>query len=69
MSENRENYFARKNEDGNYSILHADGTPVTRIKNIAGLYPVGSDMSSQYEHPDGIVLTFADVVQLAINIE
>jgi hypothetical protein len=60
--------FGRINEDGNVSILMtSDGAPVTRID--ANLYPVDSDVSTRYEHPEGIVLTLGDAKAAGITIE
>jgi hypothetical protein len=58
--------IARKNENGNYTILDEEGFPVTRID--ANVYPVGSELSAKYEHPEGIELTLEDVEKLNIEI-
>ena len=63
-----EKYFYRKNDDGNAVILHAeDGSVVTRID--ANVYPVGSQLSTRYEHPAGIVLTISDAKKIGIKNE
>ena len=60
--------FGRINAEGNVDILHVeDGYPVTRID--ADIYPVGSDLSTRYEHPEGITLTKEDAEALGIEIE
>jgi hypothetical protein len=59
--------FYRINDDGNAIILHESGEMVTRID--ANVYPVGSDLSARYEHPEGIVLTIADAEKLGIEVE
>ncbi len=61
-------FFGRINQDGNVDVLHvADGAAATRLD--ASVYPVGSDVSARYEHPDGIVLTRDDAAKLGIEIE
>lgn len=60
--------FGRKLENGNIAILEdEDGSPVTRID--ANIYPVNSDKSARYEHPEGIILTAEDAENLNIEIE
>jgi hypothetical protein len=59
--------FYRINDDGNAIILHENGEMVTRID--ANVYPVGSDLSARYEHPEGIVLTVEDAEKLGIEVE
>ena len=56
--------FYRINEDGNAQIFREDGRVATRID--ASVYPVGSEVSTRYEHPQGIVLTVADAESLRI---
>lgn len=60
--------FGRVNEDGNIYIGYvSEGEPVCRLD--ADVYPVGSDFSVRYEHPEGIVLTRVDAEKLGIDIE
>jgi hypothetical protein len=59
--------FYRIDDDGNAIILEDDGSIVTRID--ANVYPVGSDLSARYEHPEGIVLTVEDAEKLGIEVE
>lgn len=59
--------FYRINDDGNAIILEDDGSIVTRID--ANVYPVGSDLSARYEHPEGIRLTISDAEKLGIEVE
>ncbi len=54
-------------ENGNARIFHESGEVVTRID--ANVYPVGSDLSARYEHPEGIVLTVEDAEKLGIEVE
>lgn len=54
-------------ENGNARILHESGEMVTRID--ANVYPVGSNCSARYEHPEGIVLTVEDAEKLGIEVE
>jgi len=62
--------FARE-KNGNYGILDDEGYPVTRIERKQGqaIYPVGSNLSTNYEHPEGIILSLKDVQKLGIEIE
>jgi hypothetical protein len=60
-------FFGRK-ADGGVAVLHiADGEAATRLD--ASVYPVGSELSARYEHPEGIVLSEADAATLGIEIE
>jgi hypothetical protein len=62
--------FGRINASGNVDILHAeDGGPVTRVDDCITVYPVGSGLSTAYEHADGIALTVHDAKRLGISIE
>ena len=54
-------------ENGNARIFHESGDAVTRID--ANVYPVGSNCSARYEHPEGIVLTIADAEKIGIEKE
>lgn len=60
--------FGRMNGDGNVELLMVeDGSAVTRLD--ADLYPVDSDVSTRYEHPNGIVLSVDDAKRIGIAIE
>jgi hypothetical protein len=60
-------FFGRRNENGDILILHVeDVDAATRLD--ASVYPVGSDLSARYEHPEGIVLALEDAEQLNIEI-
>ena len=60
-------FFGRKTEAG-IAVLHVtDGEPATRLD--ASVYPVGSELSTRYEHPEGITLSAADAAALGIEIE
>ena len=60
--------FGRLDENGNVMVLNAeDGSVVTRID--ANVYPVDSELSARYEHPEGIVLTARDAELIGIEIE
>ena len=56
-------FFGRITEDGNVEVIADDGSKVNRIL-IDNLYPVGSDLSSRYDHAEGIVLTKADAKRI-----
>lgn len=58
-----------KNDNGNVAIFCDDGTAITRNANWWTLYPVGSQLSCAYEHPQGIVLSRQDTEYLHIEIE
>ncbi len=59
--------FGRINSDGSVDIFDDNGLPATTID--ANVYPVGSDVSTRYEHPEGIVLTREDAAGLGIDLE
>ena len=59
--------FYRVNENGDAVIFHASGECVTKID--ANVYPVGSDFSARYEHPNGIILTVLDASKIGIKGE
>lgn len=63
--------FARRNADGNFAILDTEGMPVTRLPGgeYPSVYPVGSDLSADYEHAEGIVLDEAGVHLVEIDFE
>jgi len=60
------NYFGRLNKDGNVIVLNMDGSIASRV-NVEGLYPVDSDFSVKYEHPEGIILSLADARILGLT--
>lgn len=63
-----ENIFARKRNDGNYDILDVEnGCDVTKLD--LNEYPVDSDLSTRWEHPNGIVFTLEQVHRNDIEIE
>lgn len=59
--------FYRINSNGNAEVFNDDGTVATRID--ADVYPIGSDFSSRYEHPEGIILTVSDAEKIGIEAE
>jgi len=60
--------YARKVENG--FLLIAGDDVVTRFWDGDPIvYPVGSDVSTHYEHPGGIILSMADVKKCGIEIE
>ncbi|HAT1642375.1 TPA: hypothetical protein I8Y18_003537 [Raoultella ornithinolytica] len=60
--------FGRINAEGNVDILYVeDGFPVTRLD--ANVYPVNSDLSVRYDHPEGITLTLKDARNIGVDIE
>lgn len=63
-----ENIFGRINETGNVDVLNDDGTSVTEMDDCT-LYPVGSDTSVCYEHPEGIEITLDDAKRIGLEIK
>lgn len=60
--------YARKTNKG-YLLISDDGI-LTRFKDGDPIvYPVGSNVSAHYEHPNGIILTLKDVKKCGIEIE
>lgn len=59
--------FYRTDVNGNAVIFENDGTATTRIDE--NVYPVGSDYSARYEHPEGIILTVSDAKKIGIKEE
>jgi hypothetical protein len=67
--DNLRDIFGRINENGNVDVLNIeDGSFVTQIK-IDNLYPVGSNLSSYYEHAEGIEITREDAGRIGLEIE
>lgn len=67
MKETNEMFY-RVDENGNAQILWKEsGECVTRID--ANVYPVDSNLSTRYEHPQGIILTIADAEKIGIISE
>jgi len=65
--------FYRTNDDGNAVIFDDDGIATTSI-DLSGhhdhdVYPIGSNRSVEWEHPEGIVLSLADADTLDITPE
>ena len=63
--------FGRIDSNGNVVVLYAEcGESVTRIETEDNhVYPVDSQLSTNYEHPEGITLTRNDAEKLGIEIE
>lgn len=61
-------FFARPIDAQTVAVLHIeDGEAATRLD--ASVYPVGSDLSARYEHPDGITLSIHDATAIGLDIE
>ncbi|EHJ0806465.1 hypothetical protein KAB87_004100 [Salmonella enterica] len=61
--------FGRINESGNVDVLYSEtGELVTRL-DVDGVYPVGSEFSTRYDHPDGIVISVEDAKRIGLDIE
>lgn len=63
--------FGRENDDGTIAVLYADtGEAVTRLpESMPMVWPVGSDLSSKHEHPDGIILSMDDAEKIGLEVE
>lgn len=63
--------FYRVNEDGNADIFDAEGYKATSIKTPPhkAVYPMGSPLSTNYNHAEGITLTIDDAKKLGIKEE
>ncbi len=63
--------YGIKTNENTVAILHVeDGAAVTRFDDSMPVaYPVDSNVSALYEHPEGIVLTLEDAERLGIEIE
>lgn len=60
--------FGRINPDGNVDVLDVEtGEAITRLD--ISVYPVGSQFSARYDHPEGITLTRADAERIGLEIE
>lgn len=64
---NTKEMFYRINENGDAAVFHQSGDVVTVID--ANVYPVGSNFSARYEHPQGIVLSVSDAEKIGIAAE
>jgi len=61
--------FGRINDDGDVVMMHAEsGELVTRYADLL-LWPVGSHLSSHYEHPRGIAITLDVANAIGLEIE
>ena len=56
--------FYRINKEGNAEMFEDSGERVTSIPFAALVWPVNSDKSARYEHPEGIVLKESDAIRL-----
>lgn len=63
--------FGRINNSGNVEVFFSEcGESVTRLdESIATIYPVDSDFSAAYEHPNGIVISKEDASKIGLSIE
>jgi hypothetical protein len=59
--------FYRINEQKNAEIFEDSGERARRI--LANVYPVDSEVSARYEHPNGITLTISDAQKIGIAEE
>ena len=60
--------FGRMTSQGTIAVFEDDGGRATRMEGWI-LYPVGSSLSAEYEHAEGIVLTVADAERIGLPIE
>ena len=61
-------FFYRLNEEGNAVIFHETGEAATKLGGPA-IYPIGSLLSTHYEHPEGIILSVEDAEKLGVEEE
>lgn len=62
--------FGRKNKNGDINLLDKDGYPITRLDDSYPIiYPVNSNLSAYYEHPNGLIITEEDAKKLDLDIE
>lgn len=66
-----ENIFGRKDNKGNVMVLFTDGEPVTRLDedndDMPLIWPINSDVSAYYEHPDGLIISIEDAQTLKLK--
>ncbi len=62
-------HFGRTRRDGDIDIFAVSGERETRLENITGVYPIGSQFSCAYEHAGGIVLSRKDAEMLGLSID
>jgi|AKYZ01.1.fsa_nt_gi hypothetical protein len=61
--------FGRINAQGNVDVLYSEtGEQVNRL-DVDGVYPVGSEFSTHYDHAEGIVISVADANRIGLDIE
>ena len=61
--------FGQLDSQGNVGLFFIEsGEHVTRLDS-DGIYPVDADVSTKYEHPEGIVITVDDANRLGIEVE
>jgi hypothetical protein len=58
--------FGRVTEDGHVAVFNEDGSVATRID--ARVWPLGSDLSGAYEHPQGITISRAEADKINLPI-
>ena len=62
--------FGRIDDNGNVALFYKEGGAVTIFESEMPMaWPVDSDVSAYYEHPNGIVLEKQDAKKLGIEIE
>jgi hypothetical protein len=68
--ENSTEIFGRVTEAGSIALFHTgSGEVVTRLFTDTIIYPIGSNLSCGYEHPNGIVISREDADKIGITIE
>ncbi len=60
--------FYRVNNDDTADLFHDCGDRVTRIDTDyrTTAYPIGSDLSVEYEHPEGITVEVCDAKNMGL---
>lgn len=63
-------FFGRLDNNKNVVVFTNDGELATRLPDcINGIYPIGSNVSTQYDHPEGIVIALSDAYDIGLEIE
>lgn len=64
--------FGRLTPDGDVALFNVEyGDAITQLEMppTASIYPINSDLSTDYEHPEGIVISKEDAEFIGVHIE
>ena len=67
----KQEIFGISNDDNTVSLYHCEcGEAVTRLdEDMPMVWPVNSDLSGYYEHPNGIIITLDTANSIGLAIE